>query len=65
MTTLYDLAKDNLSIEELESIINEKRQASDPVELSIIEQYQMMHYDFLTKGPKPKLYPPKHKSQLL
>ena len=64
MTTLYDLAKDNLSIKELEAIISEKKEASNPAELSIIEQYQKMHFDFLTKGPKPKLYPPKHKPEL-
>ena len=59
--TLYEMARDNLSVEELESILEEKKKMSQPRELTLLEKYTQMHYKHLTEGDKPKLYPPKYK----
>ena len=59
--TLYVMARDNLSVEDLEQILAEKRKKSQPKPLTKAEIRDKMYEEFLLGGDKPKLYPPRYK----
>ena len=58
--TLYNLAKEHLSIEALEMILAEKQKKSQPKPLTLREQQQKMFFKQLTEGENPYLYPPRY-----
>ena len=58
--TLYNLAKEHLSIEELEMILEKKKKQSQPKPLKSDEIQQKMFYKQLTEGDKAYLYAPRY-----
>ena len=54
--TLFDLAKDNLSVEELEAILEEKKAISNPKPLTEIEKIDQFHDAYLSKILFPPIY---------
>jgi len=58
MQTLFDLARDNLTTDELEEILRIKKAKSIPQELTEDEKLHQYFVRELTKGPNPHLYAP-------
>tara|TARA_A100001011_G_C14028209_1_gene722424 strand:+ start:106 stop:297 length:192 start_codon:yes stop_codon:yes gene_type:complete len=57
---LFDLAKEHLTIEELEKIISIKKERSQPRPLTQLEILDEEFSRYVTGGDNPKLYPPRY-----